>query len=47
LSKSHRNRVLGLLQVEARAIKDVDKTSAAGMQRESEFEGEAENMCSR
>ena len=31
--KSHRNRVLGFLQVEARAIRDVDKASAAGMQR--------------
>jgi hypothetical protein len=31
--KSHRNRVLGFLQVEARAIKDVDKASGAGMQR--------------
>jgi hypothetical protein len=31
--KSHRNRVLGFLQVEARAIKDVDKASAGGMQR--------------
>jgi hypothetical protein len=31
--KSHRNRVLGFLQVEARAIKDVDKASTGGMQR--------------
>jgi T5orf172 domain len=31
--KSHRNRVLGFLQVEARAIRDVDKASVAGMQR--------------
>jgi hypothetical protein len=31
--KSHRNRVLGFLQVDARAIRDVDKASTAGMQR--------------
>jgi len=31
--KSHRNRALGFLQVEARAIRDVDKASAVGMQR--------------
>lgn len=31
--KSHRNRVLGFLQVEARAIRDVDRSSAAGKQR--------------
>lgn len=31
--KSHRNRVLGFLQVEARAIRDSEKASPAGMQR--------------
>lgn len=30
---SHRNRVIGFLQVEKRAIEDVDKASAAGMER--------------
>jgi len=33
--KSHRNRVLGFLQVEARAIRDTDKASSAGMQRKN------------
>ncbi|WP_425991057.1 GIY-YIG nuclease family protein [Afipia sp. DC4300-2b1] len=32
-NKSHRNRVLGFLQVEAKAIRDKDKSSKAGMQR--------------
>jgi len=31
--KSHRNRVLGFLQVQARAIRDIDKASSAGMER--------------
>lgn len=31
--KSQRNRVVGFLQVEARAIRDIDKASSAGMQR--------------
>ena len=29
--KSHRNRVVGFLQVEARAIRDIDKASPEGM----------------
>src|SRR4051794_1718323 len=31
--KSHRNRVVGFLQVEGRAIRDIDKASSTGMQR--------------
>lgn len=31
--KNQRNRVVGFLQVEARAIRDIDKASSAGMQR--------------
>jgi len=31
--KFHRNRVLGFLQIEARAIRDKDKASLVGMQR--------------
>lgn len=31
--KSHRHHVVGFLQVEARAIRDIDKASPAGMQR--------------
>lgn len=34
--KSHRNRVLGFLQVDARAIRDVDKASVTGRQRKIE-----------
>jgi hypothetical protein len=33
---SHRNKVLGFLQVEARAIRDIDKSSVAGQQRKKE-----------
>lgn len=32
-AKSDRNRVLGFLQIEARKIRDIEKSSAAGMQR--------------
>jgi hypothetical protein len=32
-NKAHRNRILGFLQVEARAIRDIDKASSVGMQR--------------
>lgn len=34
--KAQRNRVIGFLQVEARTIRDIDKSSAAGMQRKKE-----------